>query len=382
MTEEFNEAMISEIKQGDKVKGIVQQIEDKHVVVGIDNAKYDGIIPISQLSALHIESADEVVKVGDEIEAYVTKVEDKEENGHYILSKRKLDEAMSYESLVEKFEKGETIEAEIKEAVKGGLVVDIGVRGFVPASLVSVNFVEDLTTYVGQVLTFKIEELDQEKNRVILNHRAIEQAEVKEKVKSRIAEIEPGQIIEGKVLRITNFGAFVDIGGVDGLVHISQITHDHISKVDEVLKVNDVVKVKVLSVDQDSERIALSIKEALPGPFETISFNVGDVIDGTVVRLASFGAFVEVGKGLQGLVHISEISHEHIGNPSEVLEVGQQVKVKVLDINKEERRIALSIKATVEQESDFDESYLNQSTDEDQPTLGDMFGDKLKDLNL
>ncbi|RXK19288.1 30S ribosomal protein S1 [Macrococcus sp. DPC7161] len=382
MTEEFNEAMISEIKQGDKVKGIVQQIEDKHVVVGIDNAKYDGIIPISQLSALHIESADEVVKVGDEIEAYVTKVEDKDENGHYILSKRKLDEALSYESLVEKFEKGETLEAEIKEAVKGGLVVDIGVRGFVPASLVSVNFVEDLTTYVGQVLTFKIEELDQEKNRVILNHRAIEQAEVKEKVKSRIAEIEPGQIIEGKVLRITNFGAFVDIGGVDGLVHISQITHDHISKVDEVLKVNDVVKVKVLSVDQDSERIALSIKEALPGPFETILFNVGDTIDGTVVRLATFGAFVEVGKGLQGLVHISEISHDHIGNPSEVLEVGQQVKVKVLDINKEERRIALSIKATVEQESDFDESYLNQSTDEDQPTLGDMFGDKLKDLNL
>lgn len=170
-------------------------------------------------------------------------------------------------------------------------------------------------------------------------------------------------------------------------MHISQITHDHIDKVEDAVSIGDKVKVKVLSVDKDAERVSLSIKAALPGPFETIEekYNVGDVVEGEVMRLANFGAFVEIDKGLQGLVHISQISHDHIGNPSEVLEVGQKVNVKILDINKEEKRIGLSIKATQEQVEDFDTSYLSNETaqdDEDAPTLGDVFGDKLKNLNL
>lgn len=387
MTEEFNEAMIKEIQEGDKVKGTVQAIEEKHIVLNLDGAKYDGIIPISQLSSLHIENAEEVVQIGDEIEAYVTKIEDKEEDGHYILSKRKLDESESFESLKEKFENGETLEAEVKEAVKGGLVVDVGLRGFIPASLISTNYIEDFSSYVGQVLTLKIEELDQEKNRVILNHKVIEAEENKVKKEQRLDEIEVGSVIEGEVLRITNFGAFVDIGEVDGLVHISQITHDHIDKVEDALSIGDKVKVKVLSVDKEAERVSLSIKAALPGPFETIEdkFSIGDIVDGEVVRLANFGAFVEIDKGLQGLVHISQISHDHIGNPSEVLEPGQKVKVKILDINKDEKRIGLSIKATQEQVEDFDTSYLSNDSkqeNQDAPTLGDMFGDKLKNLNL
>lgn len=386
MTEEFNENMILEINEGDKVKGTVQSIEEKHVVLQLDGAKYDGIIPISQLSSLRVENAEDVVKVGDEIEAYVTKIEDKEEDGHYILSKRKLDESESFETLQQKFENGETLEAEVKEAVKGGLVVDVGLRGFIPASLISTNYIEDFSDYVGKVLTLKIEELDQEKNRVILNHKVIEAEENKALKSKRLHELEEGAIVEGEVLRMTNFGAFVDIGDVDGLVHISQITHDHIDKVEDALSVGDKVKVKILSVDPENERVSLSIKAALPGPFETIDekFKVGDIVEGEVMRLANFGAFVEIDKGLQGLVHISQISHDHIGNPSEVLEAGQKVKVKILDINKDEKRIGLSIKATEEQSEDFDTSYLNNqtTTDEDAPTLGDVFGDKFKGLNL
>lgn len=386
MTEEFNENMILEINEGDKVKGTVQSIEEKHVVLQLDGAKYDGIIPISQLSSLRVENAEDVVKVGDEIEAFVTKIEDKEEDGHYILSKRKLDESESFETLQQKFENGETLEAEVKEAVKGGLVVDVGLRGFIPASLISTSYIEDFSDYVGKVLTLKIEELDQEKNRVILNHKVIEAEENKALKSERLQQLEVGAVVEGEVLRMTNFGAFVDIGDVDGLVHISQITHDHIDKVEDALSVGDKVKVKILSVDPENERISLSIKAALPGPFETIDekFKVGDVVEGEVMRLANFGAFVEIDKGLQGLVHISQISHDHIGNPSEVLEAGQKVKVKILDINKEEKRIGLSIKATEEQTEDFDTSYLNNqtTTDEDAPTLGDVFGDRFKGLNL
>lgn len=189
MTEEFNEAMIKEIQEGDKVKGTVQAIEEKHVVLNLDGAKYDGIIPISQLSSLHIENAEEVVQIGDEIEAFVTKIEDKEEDGHYILSKRQLDESESFESLKEKFENGETLEAEVKEAVKGGLVVDVGLRGFIPASLISTNYIEDFSSYVGQALTLKIEELDQEKNRVILNHKVIEAEENKVKKNSVLMKL-------------------------------------------------------------------------------------------------------------------------------------------------------------------------------------------------
>ncbi|TDM42478.1 30S ribosomal protein S1 [Macrococcoides goetzii] len=386
MTEEFNENMILEINEGDKVKGTVQSIEEKHVVLQLDGAKYDGIIPISQLSSLRVENAEDVVKVGDEIEAYVTKIEDKEEDGHYILSKRKLDESESFETLQQKFQNGETLEAEVKEAVKGGLVVDVGLRGFIPASLISTSYIEDFSDYVGKVLTLKIEELDQEKNRVILNHKVIEAEENKALKTERLQNLEEGAVVEGEVLRMTNFGAFVDIGDVDGLVHISQITHDHIDKVEDALSVGDKVKVKILSVDSENERVSLSIKAALPGPFETIDekFKVGDVVEGEVMRLANFGAFVEIDKGLQGLVHISQISHDHIGNPSEVLEAGQNVKVKILDINKDEKRIGLSIKATEEQTEDFDTSYLNNqtTTDEDAPTFGDVFGDKFKDLNL
>ncbi|WP_086427754.1 30S ribosomal protein S1 [Staphylococcus cornubiensis] len=393
MTEEFNESMINDIKEGDKITGEVQQIEDKHVVVHVNGGKYNGIIPISQLSTYHVENANEVVKVGDEIGAYVTKIEVDEENetGSYILSKRKLEEEKSYAYLQEKLDNNETIEAKVTEVVKGGLVVDVGQRGFIPASLISTDYIEDFSDYEGRVLELKVEELEPEKNRVILSRKAVEAEENEKKKAELLQSIKAGDVIEGKVARLTNFGAFIDLGGVDGLVHVSELSHEHVKSPEEVVSIGDTVKVKVRSVEQDSERVSLSIKDTLPSPFETIQekYSEGDVVEGKVMRLASFGAFVEIGSGLQGLVHISEISHKHIGTPGEVLEPGQTVQVKILGINPEEERISLSIKAAnpeeeTEEASEETTHQYTQAADENEnnPTLGDVFGDKLKDLDL
>ncbi|MEB6276907.1 30S ribosomal protein S1 [Staphylococcus gallinarum] len=397
MTEEFNESMIHDIKEGDKVTGEVLEIEEKQVIVHVNGSKFNGIIPISQLSTHHIDTPSDAVKVGDEIGAYVTKVEYDEENetGAYILSKRQLETEKSYEFLQEQLDNNETIEAKVTEVVKGGLVVDVGQRGFVPASLISTDFIEDFSDFEGQVLKLKVEELDPANNRVILSRKAVEELENAEKKDALLSSLNEGDVIDGKVARLTNFGAFIDIGGVDGLVHVSELSHEHVKSPEDVVSIGDDVKVKVKSIDKDSERISLSIKDTLPSPFESIQgeFSEGDVIDGKVIRLAEFGAFVEIKPGVQGLVHISEISHKHIGTPSEVLEPGQEVKVKVLGVDIDNERISLSIKATLPNEESDDhsqessneetQSYLNSSSDEDDnPTLGDVFGDKLKDFKF
>ena len=392
MTEEFNESMINDIKEGDKVTGKVQQVEDKQVVVHIDGAKYNGIIPISQLSTHHIENPSEIISEGDEIEAYVTKIEIDEENesGAYILSKRQLETEKSYEYLQEKLDNDEVIEAKVTEVVKGGLVVDVGQRGFVPASLISTDFIEDFSVFEGQTIRLKVEELDPENNRVILSRKAVEQAENDVKKASLLDSLNEGDVIKGKVARLTNFGAFVDIGGVDGLVHVSELSHEHVQSPEDVVSVGQEVDVKVKSVEKDTERISLSIKDTLPTPFENIKgkFHENDVIEGKVIRLANFGAFEEIAPGVQGLVHISEIAHKHIGTPSEVLEPGQQVSVKILGIDEENERISLSIKATlpnedvIESDEATTQSYLSNETDEDNPTLGDVFGDKFKNLKF
>ncbi|OFO38727.1 30S ribosomal protein S1 [Staphylococcus sp. HMSC070D05] len=392
MTEEFNESMINDIKEGDKVTGKVQQVEDKQVVVHIDGAKYNGIIPISQLSTHHIENPSEIISEGDEIEAYVTKIEidEKNESGAYILSKRQLETEKSYEYLQEKLDNDEVIEAKVTEVVKGGLVVDVGQRGFVPASLISTDFIEDFSVFEGQTIRLKVEELDPENNRVILSRKAVEQAENDVKKASLLDSLNEGDVIKGKVARLTNFGAFVDIGGVDGLVHVSELSHEHVQSPEDVVSVGQEVDVKVKSVEKDSERISLSIKDTLPTPFENIKgkFHENDVIEGKVIRLANFGAFVEIAPGVQGLVHISEIAHKHIGTPSEVLEPGQQVSVKILGVDEDNERISLSIKATlpnedvIESDEATTQSYLSNETDEDNPTLGDVFGDKFKNLKF
>lgn len=379
MTEEMNQE-VSEMKTfavGDVVKGKVTKVEDKHVLVDV-GFKVDGIIPISELSSLHVEKASDIVSEGDELELKVTKVNDEE----IILSKRAVAADQAWEQLQEKFESGETFEAEIKDVVKGGLVVDLGVRGFIPASLVERHYVEDFSDYKGKTLRLKVVELDREKNRVILSHRAVLEEEMDMKKQDTLRGLEPGSVLEGTVQRITDFGAFVDIGGIDGLVHISQLSHEHVDKPTDVVQEGQTVKVKVLSVDQDNERISLSIKETLPGPWEQASaqLKAGDVVEGTVKRLVSFGAFVEVLPGIEGLVHISQIANRHIGSPQEVLKEGQTVKVKVLDVNTEEKRVSLSIRELLEEDnkSDYEEYKHTEETTGFQ--LGDMIGDQLKKL--
>lgn len=375
--ETMNEIEVQSFEIGDYVSGVVTKVEEKQVVVEIPNSKLDGIIPISELTALHIEKAEDAVNVGDELTLVVTKVEDEA----LILSKRRVDAEKAWEHLADKFAKSEYIEATVNDVVKGGLVIDVGVRGFVPASLVDDHFVEDLSTYKGKLMEFKIVELDQEKNRLILSHRDVVKEEKEKNKRELLSNIKEGDVREGTVERITDFGAFINIGGVDGLVHISQLSFNHVNHPSEVVNVGDKVTVKVLSVDPERDRISLSIKDTLPGPWEGISekLKVGSVIEGTVKRLVSFGAFVEVLPGVEGLVHISQISQKHINTPHEVLKEGETVKVKVLDLNEAENRLSLSMKELEEPEV---KEKVELPQEERGFQLGDVIGDQLKKLKL
>ncbi len=378
MVEDMNQVEVNNLEVGNTVTGTVTKVEEKQVLVSIEGSKLDGIIPISELSSLHVEKATDVVSEGQELQLKVTKVEEE----LLVLSKKAVDADLAWEDLQKKFESKEVFEAEIKDVVKGGLVVDLGVRGFVPASLVENYFVDDFSDYKGKTLTFKVVELEKEKNRVILSHRAVVEEEMQNKKHELLDTIETGQVLEGTVQRITDFGAFVDIGGVDGLVHISQLSYEHVGKPSDVVTEGQKVNVKVLSVDRDNERISLSIKETLPGPWSQVSekLSAGSVTEGVVKRLVSFGAFVEVLPGVEGLVHISQISNKHIGTPHEVLTEGDKVQVKVLDVNEADQRISLSIRELEEPEQEEDYSQYNQSEDTGGFQLGEMIGDKLSKL--
>ncbi|KGP72996.1 30S ribosomal protein S1 [Pontibacillus yanchengensis] len=376
--DEMNQEMseMPNVSVGDVLTGKVVKVEDKQVLVDI-GYKVEGIVPISELSSLHVEKAADVVSEGDELTLKVKKMEDDE----IVLSKRAVDAETAWEDLEDKLETGEVFEAEVKDIVKGGLVVDVGLRGFIPASLVETYYVEDFNEYKGKTLKLKVIELDREQNRVILSHSAVVEDENDARKHSLLQSLEAGQVLEGTVQRITDFGAFVDLGGMDGLVHISQLAHEHVEKASDVVEEGQHINVKVLSVDRDNERISLSLKDTLPGPWEQVEEKVrpGDVLEGTVRRLVNFGAFIELLPGVEGLVHISQIANRHIATPQEVLEEGQTVKVKVLDVNEDEKRISLSIK---ELEEDQSRAEVEQYTKDDDSgfQLGDFIGDKLNKL--
>lgn len=377
MAEDMNQVEYKELQVGDVITGKITKVEEKQVFVSVENSKLDGIIPISELSSLHVEKASDVVSEGEELELSVTKVEEEA----LILSKKAVLASKAWDDLEQKYNSGEVFEAVVKDVVKGGLVVDLGVRGFIPASLVENYYVEDFSDYKDKSLTVKVVELDREKNRVILSHRAVVEEEQKNKKQQVLDSLQIGAVLEGTVQRLTDFGAFVDIGGIDGLVHISQLSHEHVSKPSDVVSEGQVIKVKVLSVDRDNERISLSVKETLPGPWESITekLSIGDVVEGTVRRLVSFGAFVEVLPGVEGLVHISQISSKHIGTPHEVLKEGQEVKVKILELNQSEKRISLSMK---ELEENVEEDYSKYQQQEESTgfQLGEVIGDQLNKL--
>ncbi|MEK4738344.1 MULTISPECIES: 30S ribosomal protein S1 [Bacillus] len=380
MVEKMNEEVMNskELQVGDVVTGSVTKVEEKQVLVNV-GYKTDGVIPISELANVHIEKASDVVELDQTLELKIIKLEDDD----LVLSKRAVDAEKAWVELQEKFNSGHVFDVIVKDIVNGGLVVDLGVRGFIPASLVEVHYVEDFADYKGKTLAVKIVELDREKNRVILSHKVVVELELDSKKKEAISSLKEGDIVEGTVQRLTDFGAFVNVGGVDGLVHISQISHERVEQPSEVLEQGQKVKVKVLSVDADTQRISLSIKAAQPGPWENVAGEIkaGDIREGVVKRLVTFGAFVEILPGVEGLVHVSQIANRHVKNPNEVLEMGQEVKVKVLEVHVAEKRISLSIKETLE-ENNVTEDYSQYEPNADSATfqLSDIIGEQLKKL--
>ncbi|MGI6126438.1 MAG: 30S ribosomal protein S1 [Planifilum sp.] len=379
MVEEMKSEMaeVAPLKRGDIVKGKVSKVDERQALVDV-GYKFDGVIPISELSSLHVEKVSDVLQEGDEVEVKVLRVNDDEDK--LILSKRAADADRAWKEMQEKYEAGETIEAKVAEVVKGGLVVDVGVRGFIPASHVERHFVEDFSEYVGRTLPLKVLEINPEQNKLILSHKLVLEEEHARKKEETLNNLQVGEVLEGTVQRLTDFGAFVDIGGVDGLVHVSELAWHRVEHPSDVLSEGDTVKVKVLKVDRENERISLSIKETQPGPWDQVSDHLqpGDIVTGTVKRLVSFGAFVEVYPGVEGLVHISQISRRHIATPSEVLEEGQEVRVKVLDLKPEQKRVSLSIKEA-DQEEVRSEQVERTNTGMNL-TLGDVIGDQLRRL--
>lgn len=344
---------VHEVKVGDVVTGEVLAIDDENqLVVGIENTGVEGVVPFKELTADRNADIHDLAKVGDKLQLVVLSTIGKDkENGSYLLSLRRLEARKIWDQIEEEYKAGHTVKGKVTNNVKGGLVVDVdGVRGFIPASMVEDRFVEDLSTYKGQELEMAVVEIEPSENRLILSHRAVVAKQKEAEKKALYEKLQPGDVVEGKVARLTNFGAFVDLGGTDGLVHVSKISYDHVDKPSDVLKTGQDVKVKVLNVDPERDRISLSIKALLPQPWDDIEEKapVGSVLEGQVKRLVTFGAFVEVFPGVEGLVHISQISHEHIATPGEVLKEGQDIKVKVLSVDPQQHRLALSIKALTE----------------------------------
>lgn len=380
---------VKEVKVGDVVKGEVLTIDESNqVIVGIENTGVEGVVPVRELS-VNADKVADTYKAGNMLDLVViARIGSDKEGGSYLLSQRRLEARRVWNEIEDKFKAGETIKAPVTQVVKGGLVVDAGVRGFVPASMVSDHFVEDLNQFKGQELELKIVEIEPSDNRLILSRKELVQAEREAKRQAVMEKLVAGDVVEGKVARLTNFGAFIDLGGVDGLVHVSEISYERVNKPADALKVGQEVKVKVLSVDVEKGRISLSIKQTLPEPWEQVPEQVaeGDVLEGTVKRLTSFGAFVEVLPGVEGLVHISQISHKHIATPNEVLTSGEKVQVKVLSVDAADHRLALSIKALQEkpavekkEAAPKKEEKVEIPEEDTGFTLGDIVGDQLKD---
>ena len=383
--------IVKDIQIGDLVQGEVLTLQDKQAIVGIIGGGVEGVIPFNELSTSPVERVEDVLAVGDVVDLVVIKQIKDKENGSFLLSKKRVDARKVWEEIQAKFDNKEIIEAPVVDAVKGGLVVDAGVRAFVPASMVSDHYVDNLAQFKGQTLAFEIVEIEPSENRLILSRKNLVAAEKAAKRAAVFESIQEGSVVTGKVARLTNFGAFIDLGGVDGLVHISQISHEHVAKASDKLQVGEEVQAKVISVDPESGRVSLSIKDTLAGPWDNIEERaaVGSVLDGLVKRLTTFGAFVELFPGVEGLVHISQIAHQHIATPHEVLKEGQEVQVKVLEVHPEQQRISLSIKALQEApkpekeevEEVVEETY--ELPEEDVSfSLADRLGDQLSELKV
>ncbi|ANE22917.1 MAG: 30S ribosomal protein S1 [Eggerthellaceae bacterium] len=339
---------LTDFDEGDLVDGTVVKIEHDEVLVDI-GFKSEGVIPSRELSIRKDADPSDIVNMGDKIEALVLQKEDKD--GRLILSKKRAEYERAWISVEEKFKAGETVTGEVIEVVKGGLILDIGLRGFLPASLVDLRRVKDLDMYLGTSLEARVIEMDRNRNNVVLSRRVLLEEGRKNERAEILSRLSKGMRLKGTVSSIVDFGAFVDLGGIDGLVHISELSWSHVNHPSEVVKVGEEVEVEVLDVDLQRERISLGLKQTKEDPWIKLveNYPAGSIIDGKVTKTVPFGAFVELGPNVEGLVHISEMSNKHIETPTQVVHAGDDVKVKVLEVNTDRRRISLSMKAAAEE---------------------------------
>ena len=348
--EEMNKMIdgtLTDFDEGDLIDGTVVKIEHDEVLVDI-GFKSEGVIPARELSIRKDADPSEVVSLGDKLEALVLQKEDKD--GRLILSKKRAEYERAWIQVEEKFKAGEVVTGEVIEVVKGGLILDIGLRGFLPASLVDLRRVKDLTAYLGTEIEARVIEMDRNRNNVVLSRRVLLEEGRKNERAEILEKLSKGMRLKGTVSSIVDFGAFVDLGGIDGLIHISELSWSHVNHPSEVVKVGEEVEVEVLDVDLQRERISLGLKQTTEDPWTKLveTYPVGTIVDGKVTKIVPFGAFIELGANVEGLVHISEMAMRHIDSPAQVVKVGDVVKVKVMDVNVERRRISLSMKAAAE----------------------------------
>jgi small subunit ribosomal protein S1 len=337
------DATIKPFEEGDVVSGEVVRIDRDEVLVDI-GYKSEGVIPSTELSIRRSVDPAEEVSLGEQVDALVLTKEDQE--GRLLLSKKRARFEKAWRKIEAAAESGEPVEGTVIEVVKGGLILDLGVRGFLPASLVDIRRVHNLDEFKGETLECKVIELNRSRNNVVLSRRAVLEEERKEVREQILGRLQPGMVVEGKISNIVDFGAFVDLDGIDGLIHISELSWSHVNHPSEVLSVGETVRVKVLDIDRERQRISLGLKQTQEDPWRRVldEYKPGDALEGKVTKVVAFGAFVEIVPGVEGLVHISELAEHHVENPSEVVSPGDQVWVRILEIDENRRRISLSVK--------------------------------------
>jgi len=355
---------IVDFDEGDILKGRVVKIDKDEVLVDV-GFKSEGVIPMNELSIRNSVKPDEVLSLEDEIEIMVLQKEDQE--GRLILSKKRAEVEKSFDKIESVYQNDETVEGQVIEYVKGGLILDIGLRGFLPASLIDIKKTRDLSSYIGERYACKIIEVDRNRNNVVLSRKAIIEDERKEQRKEVLDNIEVGQVRTGIITSIADFGAFVDVDGIDGLIHISELSWNHVKHPSEVVKVGQEVNVEILDIDCEKQRLSLGLKQTLKDPWvEKIkTYKICDVIEGKVTRIVKFGLFVQIQEDMEGLVHISELSAEPVKKPSDVAKIGDDLVVKIIDIDFYKRRIAFSIKQASDPETSPEQAVTNEDLPEE-----------------
>jgi small subunit ribosomal protein S1 len=342
------DATFRAIEEGEVVTGHVVRIDKDEVLVDI-GYKSEGVIPAGELSIRKSVDPHDEVHLGEEVDAIVLTKED--QDGRLIMSKKRARFEKAWRRIETAAESGEPVEGTVIEVVKGGLIIDLGVRGFLPASLVDIRRVPNLDEYMGTKIETKVIELNRSRNNVVLSRRAVLEEERKEVRQQILDRLQPGLVVEGQISNIVDFGAFVDLDGIDGLIHISELSWSHVNHPSEILAIGDTVKVKVLDIDRDRQRISLGLKQTQEDPWQRIvdTYNVGDELAGKVTKVVTFGAFVEILDGVEGLVHISELAPHHVESPREIVHPGDEIRVKILEIDSERRRLSLSAKRVEDQ---------------------------------